>query len=196
MYPMPTMNEDPGTNEPIRPWYRHRWPWLLAIAPLSAVVGGLVTLWLAANTTDSLVVDDYYREGQAINQQLARDKVAASLGLHARLRFTVMGAPDTPGGERASPGDAPAALELKLDAQRGSAWPQSLHLRIVHATRAQFDREYTLAHAGDGVYRSRGVTPDAGRWLVQLEDPARTWRLVAHGVTGFDETIELRVIAQ
>ncbi len=56
-----------------RPWYRHAWPWLLAIAPAAALIGGFVTLWLAVTTSDSLVVDDYYREGRAINQQLARD---------------------------------------------------------------------------------------------------------------------------
>lgn len=189
------MNEDPGRNESIRPWYRHRWPWLLAIAPLAAIVGGMVTLWLAATTSDSLVVDDYYREGRAINQQLARDRVAASLGLHAQLRFADAGMRGAADDEPAR--DAtPAAIELRMQAQRGSAWPQSLQLRVVHATRAEFDRDYTLAHVGDGVYRARGVVPRAGRWLVQLEDPARTWRLVAQGVTSFDEAIELQVVAQ
>ncbi len=207
-----TMNEDPGSNEPIRPWYRHRWPWLLAIAPLAAIVGGMVTLWLAATTSDSLVVDDYYREGRAINQQLARDRVAASLGLHAQLRFATAGTRAAVGDEggrgavdddgargavdEGALGDTPADIELRVQAQRGSAWPQSLRLRIVHATRAELDRDYTLAHVGDGVYRARGVVPDAGRWLVQLEDPARTWRLVAQGVTGFDEALELQVVAQ
>lgn len=193
MSPTLTMNED--QNEPIRPWYRHRWPWLLAIAPLAAIVGGMVTLWLAATTSDSLVVDDYYREGRAINQQLARDRVAASLGLQAQLRFTVAGTRSAVGGERA-PADTPGDIELRMQAQRGSAWPPSLQLRVVHATRAEFDRDYTLAHVGDGVYRARGVVPDAGRWLVQVEDPARTWRLVAQGVKGFDEALELRVVAQ
>lgn len=46
-----------------RPWYRHRWPWLLAIPPAAAVIGGVVTLYLAVTRPDVLVRDDCHREG-------------------------------------------------------------------------------------------------------------------------------------
>ncbi|MCO5101920.1 MAG: FixH family protein [Burkholderiaceae bacterium] len=167
------------------PWYRHRWPWLLAIAPAAALLGGIVTLWLAVTTSDSLVVDDYYREGRAINQQLARDRLAAALGLRAELRFE-------PGGANA--GDVVA---LQLSAERGSAWPPELRLRIVHATIASLDREHRLAHVGNGRYLVSGAAPDSGgRWLVQVEDAGRTWRLVAPAVTRFDAPLTLRAGAQ
>ncbi len=172
------MNEPHRTASAPRPWYRHRWPWLLAIAPTAALVGGLFTLWLAATTSDPLVVDDYYREGRAINQQLARDRVASALGLHADLRF---GAGDRP------------TIEVRLRAERGSGWPPELRLRIVHATQATRDREYRLEHVADGAYRADGAAPQPpGRWLVQLEDAGRTWRLVAPSVTRFDAALELR----
>ena len=67
------------------PWYRQLWPWLLMLMPACAVVGGVITFWLAATTNNSLVVDDYYREGRAINMQLARDEAAASMGLSGSL---------------------------------------------------------------------------------------------------------------
>lgn len=167
-----------------RPWYRHRWPWLLAIAPTVALLGGLVTLWLAVTTSDPLVVDDYYREGRAINQQLARDRIAVSLGLRAELRF--------------EPGFVTGpAVTLQLTAERGTAWPPELGLRIVHATIASLDREYRLEHVGDGRYRASGAAPEvAGRWLVQLEDAGRTWRLVAPSVTRFDAPLALRAGTQ
>lgn len=164
------------------PWYRHRWPWLLAIAPAVALIGGFVTLWLAMTTSDSLVVDDYYREGRAINQQFARDRLAAALGLHGELRF-----------DSDAAGDA-GTVSLRLSAERGSAWPPELALRVAHATIASLDREYRLEHVGDGRYRAAGAAPRAqgGRWLVQLEDPGRTWRLVAPSIRGFDVPIELQ----
>jgi len=198
-------DEDGGSNTPqgARPWYRHRWPWLLAIAPAAALLGGIVTLWLAVTTSDSLVVDDYYREGRAINQQLARDRLAAALGLRAELRFEPGGANagDAGAGGAGSGGarsdGAGSVVALQLSAERGSAWPPELGLRIVHATIASLDREYRLGHVGDGRYRASGAAPDpGGRWLVQLEDAGRTWRLVAPAVTHFDEPLTLRAGAR
>lgn len=169
-----------------RPWYRHAWPWLLAIAPAAALIGGIVMLWLAVTTSDSLVVDDYYREGRAINQQLARDRLAGALGLRAELRFE----------PQSAAGGAPA-VTLQLTAERGSAWPPELGLRIVHATIASLDREYRLEHVGDGRYRAAGSAPQkAGRWLLQVEDAGRTWRLVAPVVTAFDVPVTLQAGTQ
>lgn len=178
MQPTLAMKPTPAANADTRPWYRHRWPWLLAIAPTAALLGGIVTLWLAITTSDSLVVDDYYREGRAINQQIARDRLAAALGLHAELRFA---------------SGADPAVVLQLAAERGTEWPPELTLRIVHATIAARDREFHLEHVGDGRYRAAAAAPEpGGRWLVQLEDPGRTWRLVAPAVTRFDAPLALQ----
>ena len=41
-----------------RPWYRQFWPWVLIAIPLSAVVMGAITLWLALANPEHLVVED------------------------------------------------------------------------------------------------------------------------------------------
>ena len=49
----------PGRQDSTGPWYRHRWPWLLVLLPLSAVVvASFFTLWLAVRQPDYLVVDE------------------------------------------------------------------------------------------------------------------------------------------
>ena len=68
-----------------QPWYRHPWVWLLIAVPLAAVIGGIITIYLAVTTSDGLVVDDYYRQGKAINRILARDRAAAEHGLEAHI---------------------------------------------------------------------------------------------------------------
>jgi len=46
-----------------RPWYRQLWPWLLIIPPLGAVIGGLLTLYLAVSRPDELVHQSCVQDG-------------------------------------------------------------------------------------------------------------------------------------
>jgi len=144
------------------PWWRQFWPWMLISLPASAVVGSLITIWLAVSSADSLVVDDYYREGRAINRTIARDQRATELGLVA----TVDRAPD--------------GVRLSLRADAAIDWPAGIVLRLVHATRAEEDRDLDLRALGAGHYVAIGETlPQAGRWTAHLESPAGDWRLAA-----------------
>jgi hypothetical protein len=46
----------------IHPWYRYPWPWVAIAIPAVAVVGGLLTLYLAVSNPDPLVVDEHRYE--------------------------------------------------------------------------------------------------------------------------------------
>ena len=52
--------------------------------PFAVIVAGLFTAWLAVTRADPLVVDNYYKEGLAINQVIARDQAAARAGTGRR----------------------------------------------------------------------------------------------------------------
>jgi hypothetical protein len=54
-----------------RRWFQDKWPWLLAIPPAFAVLGGIAILYLASATSDGLVAEDYYQRGITINESLA-----------------------------------------------------------------------------------------------------------------------------
>jgi len=75
---MTTLN---ALDKQVAPWYKHRWPWLLMLGPFVVLVAGFVTMWISFSGADALVVDDYYKQGKAINQDLRRDRVASTLGL-------------------------------------------------------------------------------------------------------------------
>ena len=159
------------------PWYREPWPWLLMIAPATAVVAGFFTWWLAATSNNSMVVDDYYRVGRTINQQLARDHEASRLGLSATL------------SNAAGPATG-IVVELRESAAPAD-WPEVLSLRLVHATESALDSQTRLAHQGNGRYAGAGALPASGRWIVHLEDGERHWRLVARAER-FDEALTMR----
>lgn len=140
------------------PWYRHRWPWLLMAGPAVVVAAGVITAWIALSTHDGLVADDYYKQGLAVNQKLARNQAAASMQLEVRLRL------------------GPERLELRLVSHAGAALPARVRLTLAHPTRNGEDRQVLLAGAG-GVFAGQPLALGPGRWQAVVEDEAATWRL-------------------
>ncbi len=157
-------------NQRPLPWHKVPVMWLVVLAPLAAVAGGFVTLYLALTTDDGLVVDDYYRHGKEINRVLARDEAAARHGVSAELRL-----------------DAAARLvEVRL---RGVPSPKRLELRFMHATRAGLDRTLLLTRMQNGIYHAAlpGLAP--GRWNVEIA--ADDWRLVGRMRLPEEQRIEI-----
>lgn len=142
-----------------KPWYREPWPWILMAGPAVVVVAGIYTAWLAVRSNDGLVDDDYYKQGLAVNQRIARDEVAAGLGLSAELMI-----------------GADLEIRLFLTAREDIA-AEKLFLRITHPTRAGADQSLALHPSGGGLYTGRLSAPLRGRWQVQLEDERHRWRL-------------------
>jgi hypothetical protein len=152
-------------------WYAEPWVWLLIALPMTAVIGGMITIYLAVSTSDGLVVDDYYKRGKAINRDLARDEAAARYGLNASLVLYQGN-----------------AVRLQLSPVNG-AWPGSIRLRVLHPTRAGHDQVIELRHQDAGNYTGHITPLGAGHWYIQLE--ADDWRL--QGTLRMPQTAPLRL---
>lgn len=162
MAPMIMSSQHPSPESPFRPWYRHGWVWFLIAIPLTSVIAGVAMLVIATRTADSLVADDYYKEGRAINQRLERDEEAVRLGIEIRPTL------------RAS-----ASGTLRIDVRFSSRLatpPQALRLRMSHPTLNELDVRATLLRSGEGRYQTEIPMPAPGRWHIQLEDDSATWR--------------------
>ncbi len=154
-------------------WYREPLVWMLILIPFTAVVMGVLILVLAIRSNDGLVVDDYYRQGKEINRILARDRAAAVHALHGILAF------DHPAGR----------ATLRLGAALPYAPPARLKLKLLHATRAGFDRELTLERSADQHYTAALPALVPGHWYLQLE--ADDWRLT--GSFSMPGAVEIKV---
>ena len=142
------------------PWYRQPWPWILMAGPAMVVVAGFYTLYLAIIHADPLVIDNYYKEGLAINQVMARDHLAAQRGYRAVLML--------------NPQRTLVRVQLT-----GIELPPSVRVHLVHPANAELDREVVAVQIGDGLYQSSVQMVPAARWNVELTDPGRSWRLTA-----------------
>ncbi|CUI09050.1 FixH family protein [Massilia antarctica] len=146
----------------IGPWYKHRWPWLLMLGPALVVVGGVNLGFVAWRGQDAMVVDDYYKQGKAINQDLRRDRVASAM----RLSFNAAYDPATErlAGTLSSGGQALAA-------------PFSIYL--AHATQPQKDRKLDVIPDAAGHFSVALPLLERARWQVVVEGGKRDWRLAA-----------------
>ncbi len=141
-----------------QPWYRHPFVWLLIALPASAVIGGFITLWIAARTDDGLVSDDYYKRGNEINKDLHRDHAAATMGLNAQVML----------------GEDRRTLRVIFDKPLTDA----MQVRLMHPTRAGFDQSAELVAQGPQIRIA--TLPRAlenPNWFIEIADSAGKWRL-------------------
>ena len=163
-------------TEPQESWYRQPWPWILMAAPAAAVLAGAVTIALAVQSFDGLVAEDYYKQGLAVNQRLARMQTAAAHGIGATLEIE---------------SDAGGAIQARLRAE-GVALPATLDLTLSHPTRAGLDQRVRLIAAGDKRYVGRVGTLAPGRWHAIVEDDGGRWRISGEMRSPQERSAELR----
>ena len=141
-------------------WYREPYVWLVILFPAIAVIGGIVTVILAINSDDGLVVDDYYKQGLAINRTLERDRAAESNGLQADIVLL----------------QEHNSVRISLNADNNFEYPDRLMVSFLHSTRSGFDHKVFFTRIADGRYEAElpGLIP--GKWYVQIE--SGNWRLL------------------
>jgi uncharacterized protein len=147
----------------IQAWYTQAWPWLLMLGPFLVILAGGYTTWLAFTQQDALVVGDYYKQGKAINQDLRRDKIAASLQLNATLYYD--------------------AGQLAGNIQSGGKpLAGALILSLNHATLPEKDIHLPLVADAQGNFHVPLPALDLARWQVLIENEKRDWRLAANWI--------------
>ena len=152
-------------HEDTKPWYRQFWPWFVISLPAASVVGGLTTLWISLQTTDSLVLQSDDGVRNASDRQIAAERFAAERGLAALVEI-----------DRRS-----GAVMAVIRAGRLEAAPASLDFELSHPAFAERDRAIVLNKAlpddaGNPVWVGHFVTVPEGRFYAVLKS-GEDWRL-------------------
>ena len=136
--------------------------WLVIFFPSLAVVAGIATIIIAMNTEDSLVVDEYYKQGLAINEVIKYDQQARQLGLRAFVDV------NSQTGEILVSLSSDASLELS----------GQITFKLVHRTRSGLDQTTVLQQVDNSADYRGYVRPPVieGRWTVEVKSD-RGWRL-------------------
>jgi hypothetical protein len=157
-------------REDTDPWYRQFWPWFIIALPAMAVVAGLYTLWLAMQTSDSLVIRSDDGIHAVTERNTTAEREAARLGLSALVNIQT----DT------------GAVVISLSAHPDVAFSNaistdSLSLRMRHPTMASRDSVIELLQAipdanGNPTWAGHFVSAPLDRRYVTLSSGDR-WRL-------------------
>lgn len=152
------------SNTAVLPWYRYPMVWMIVGIPFSAIIMGVIMIWLAVTTDDGLVADDYYKQGMAINRDLHRDALAQEYALSAVLEMN----------------EADNLIRINLVFDKGSLenYPDTLQLKLQFSMHARNDLDLVLNHGQADNYIGMIKQPlIPGKWYLELSQGE--WRLNA-----------------
>ncbi len=153
-------------QEDTKPWYRQFWPWFIIALPASAVIAGFTTLWIAMQTTDSLVLVPEQGVKAEADRQVAAARLASELGLAAAVDIDLQTGVVTAVMRSGDLEEAPATLEFEMS----------------HPAFADRDQLITMNKAmpdddGNPVWVGHFVSVPEGRYYAVLK--SSDWRLSA-----------------
>ena len=153
------VNPDLSPQGDTKPWYRYFWVWFV-LGLLSMSISASMTLVVMAHRhADDVVSDTWYQDGRGINQDMAAEDMARSLGMRVVLVSE---------NER---------LRAQISSDVDLPMPETLQLSLRHPTIAARDAAYQLGLAADGRnYAGEGELP-RGRWVATVTPSAGNWRV-------------------
>jgi len=149
-------NEMNDNTEDDQPWYKQWMVWMVIAPPLTAVIAGIITINIAIESDDGLVVDDYYKQGLGINQTLQRDHLARKMNIEADLFVETK------------------QIKLRFNNELKQT---DLTLHFIHPTQSQRDVRVVMNYFSDNAYQAELPGQLSGNWNLLLEPADKSWRV-------------------
>ncbi|MCF2947063.1 FixH family protein [Paraglaciecola aquimarina] len=140
------------------PWYKQFWPWFLIIVPATSMVLSFTMMHLAFTNEDSMVIDDYYKEGKGINVKLQAIENAKALNIVIQAKITNQN------------------IELTFisgEPENGEA----LTLDFYHSTQEHKDFSTKVFRDANGIYRAPIDKVIDGKWRLSIHPFTNSWKI-------------------
>ena len=145
-------------DQPFTPWYREPWAWYMVAILMATFTWGGVQVYTAFTYQDSVVVDDYYKYGRTINQDMTRIDNARAMAIVATVTAD----------------DLTGEVRVALQGQT-SQWPAQLRLSFLSPVFQDQDHTINLNRIPGpqtgSAYTGQLSQAIAGRYYLQLETP-------------------------
>jgi hypothetical protein len=139
-------------------WYKQFWPWFLIVLPLTSMVLSFSMLNLAFNSEDSMVIDDYYKEGRGINLKIQKLQQAKILNISTKVQVF---------------SDYVEVVFISSALKNGEA----ITLDFFHSTQKFKDFSVTLLRDANGIYRAPLTRDVLGKWKLSLHPFDNNWKI-------------------
>ncbi|WP_068545562.1 FixH family protein [Thalassotalea crassostreae] len=139
------------------PWYKEPWTYLVFGLPLVSVCVGTTVFMVANDNADTVVVDDYYKKGKAINQDIGKYKMAQKLGIKFDMQVT--------------------DNEIVLKPTGIEKTFSVLNVSFNHVTIAERDFDVKLTPDGNGWMRASFDADVNGKWRVIVTPYDDKWKM-------------------
>lgn len=147
-----------NSKEPVTPWYKEPWMFLVMGVPIAAILWGVVIVTLAVNGKDSLVSDSYYKDGMAYTENREFRNKAKRLQLTATVAY--------------NDGEINATVAGYLD-----DYPTFLRIQLIHPTLETEDETVMLQKTADGRYLGLADKNHLGKRKLWLQSPEQEWMI-------------------
>lgn len=142
-----------------QPWYKQFWPWFLISVPVLVMVVCAIIIYLSISQGNfSMVVDDYYKKGKAINAVIEHVEEAQKRNIAFEF----------------------SADKGQLILRYTSGQPTeltALKISFHHATQANKDFSRMLTVTADGTYRASIPDDIDGKWTITVEPFNGVWKV-------------------
>jgi len=145
------------SKQSLKPWYKQFWPCFLFFFPLTAVVAGVITFFIAQNNSPVLVSGNYYKEGLAINANKRLQERASALGMSARVIAT--------------------SSTLSIHINGLTLESPSLFVKLQHPAFDELDKQLILPKIAKNVFQTPLNMPKKGKWYISIKDHTNEWEI-------------------
>lgn len=142
-----------------KPWYQQFWFWFVIGIPGCSVIMGLTLLYVATQNKVSMVKDDWYKDGKAINQRIDKQLKARELGIAANITLS----------------RETGALTVTIANQKQV--DNTLLLTLIHPTTEDRDQSIELTLTPENNYWAKLPADQSGFYYLQLRNKKDEWQL-------------------
>jgi len=135
-------------------WYKNPWVWLVIFFPVLAVVAGIATVIITSQNQPEMVVDDYYKKGKGINQELTLYNKAEEIGIKLELKVNK------------------DLIEVKSNQQL-----PAIKLQMIHSTLGDLDFSMVLTPNAKGTLSATAEELITGKWQAILMPMDESWKV-------------------